>query len=62
VLKWDRSLFQEPDADRAEALIAGAEIYTPPLLAYGLASIARTKIARYPEQGAMWLRALEEGS
>ncbi len=46
MLKWDRSLFQEPDADRAEALIAGAEIYAPPLLAYGLASIARTKIAR----------------
>lgn len=42
--------FGEPRAEEAVALLQGAELYEPPLLAYELASIARKKALRHPTQ------------
>lgn len=52
-------VFQEPRAEEARTLLAGVEIFAPTLLAYELASIARTKIVRSPEQRDRLLDALE---
>lgn len=51
--------FQEPRAEEARALLSDSAIFAPTLLAYELASIARTKIARYPEQRDAILDALD---
>lgn len=54
-------LFQEPRAEEAHTLLEGAELYEPTLLPYELASIARKKIVRYPEQREALLESLELG-
>ena len=54
-------LFQEPQAQEAVALLKGAQLYEPTLLPYELASVARKKILRYPEQREALLEALELG-
>lgn len=54
-------IFAEPRANEAEALLRGFELYAPVLLAYELASIARRKVQRYPEQGESLAQALEIG-
>jgi predicted nucleic acid-binding protein len=52
-------VFGEPEADTARALISGAELYAPSLLAYELAGVARNKVLKYPEQRNSLLRGLE---
>ena len=54
-------VFGEPEAATAAALLGEDELYAPTLLAYELASIARTKIVRHPDQRESILRALELG-
>lgn len=54
-------VFGEPLAGHASALLRDAELYEPSLLPYELASIARTKILRYPDQRDLLLRALKVG-
>ena len=51
-------IFGEPDAAEVVSLLDEAEIYVPTLLPYELASIARKKISRYPEQREALLQAL----
>ena len=50
--------FGEPEAEKALSLLDNAELYEPSLLAYELASIARKKTLRYPEQADDIARAL----
>ena len=50
--------FGEPEAGEALSLLDNAELYEPSLLAYELASIARKKALRYPEQASVIARAL----
>ncbi len=52
-------VFGEPRSDEALTLLDSADLYEPALLRYELASIARKKIVRYPEQQHLLLRALE---
>ena len=54
-------LFQEPEALQALALIDGADLYEPTLLAYELASVARKKARRSPEQRGEIFDALRLG-
>ena len=54
-------VFEEPEATTALALLGDDDLYTPVLLAFELASIARTKIVRQPAQRASILTALELG-
>jgi predicted nucleic acid-binding protein len=54
-------LFQEPRAEEAGQLLADANMYEPPLLAYELASVCRKKMLRHPELGEQLLRALSIG-
>lgn len=42
--------FREPRASEALELLRGSDLYTPLLLAYELASIARRKAVVYPEK------------
>ena len=42
-------IFRESQASEAAAVLKGAEIYAPALLAYELTSIARRKIKDHPE-------------
>jgi predicted nucleic acid-binding protein len=42
--------FREPRAAYALGLLQGSDLYAPPLLAYELASVARRKVAAYPEE------------
>ena len=42
--------FEEPRADEAEALLEGADLSAPTLLAYELTSVARQKAQQYPHQ------------
>ena len=42
--------FEEPRADEAEALLEGADLSAPTLLAYELTSVARKKAQQYPHQ------------
>ncbi len=51
--------FGEPRSGEAAELLRGAELYAPSLLAYELASVARKKVERHPEQSASIVRALE---
>ena len=51
-------IFGEPDAAEVVSLLDEAEIYVPTLLPYELASIARKKISRYPEQREALVQAL----
>jgi len=43
------------------ALLKGAELYAPPLLAYELTSVARKKVLRYPQLREKISKALEIG-
>lgn len=54
-------VFREPEREEAWSLIGGADIYAPTLLAYELASIARTKIVRDPSQTDFVLIGLRIG-
>ncbi len=51
--------FQESNVSEAKVLLKGADLYAPRLLAYELTSIARTKIARYPDQRENIVQLLE---
>jgi predicted nucleic acid-binding protein len=51
-------VFEEPEAEQAEALLTGAELYEPPLLAYELASIARKKALLDPDRAEEVFQAL----
>jgi predicted nucleic acid-binding protein len=50
--------FGESAAQRARAELQGARLYEPSLLPYELASIARGKIRRDPDQRQLIMRAL----
>ena len=50
--------FREPRAAEALRLLRDADLYAPGLLAYELASIARRKIAAYPENAQALNEAL----
>ena len=52
-------VFGEPRADEADALLRGADLYAPELLAYELAHIAQKKSLAYPAQAEALERALE---
>ncbi len=54
-------LFGEPRAEEAFSLLQGATLYAPTLLDYELASIARKKALRYPEQREGLFQALRLG-
>jgi predicted nucleic acid-binding protein len=54
-------VFEEPRADEAAELLAGAKLHAPFLLAYELASIARRKVVLYPDRSSVILAALEDG-
>jgi len=54
-------IFEEPEATTALALLGDDDLHAPFLLAFELASIARTKIVRYPERRNSVLLALELG-
>jgi predicted nucleic acid-binding protein len=54
-------IFGEPEATNALTLLGRDDIYVPTLLAYELASIARTKIVRQPNERDLILQALEIG-
>jgi predicted nucleic acid-binding protein len=54
-------VFAEPEATTATALLGEDDLYAPTLLSFELASIARTKVLRYPDQRETILRALELG-
>jgi predicted nucleic acid-binding protein len=51
--------FGEPRANEAAAMLRGADLYAPPLLAYELTSVARKKAQRHPERSGDIARALE---
>ena len=52
-------MFGEPRAGEALELLGGADLYQPTLLAYELASVARKKVLKYPDQSETLLHALE---
>ena len=52
-------VFEESRAEEGLALLAGAGLYEPTLLADELSSIARKKIVQHPEQRTVLLQALE---
>jgi len=54
-------VFGEPAAVEALTLLGEDDVYVPTLLAYELASIARTKIVRQPNERELILQALEIG-
>ena len=54
-------VFDEEEADEALALIAGHDLYAPPLLGYELASVARKKARRFPDQRERIVLALNLG-
>ncbi len=51
--------FKEDEAERAESLLQGAELYEPPLLAYELASVARKKALLDTRRASEVFHALE---
>ncbi len=53
-------VFQEPRLATAVALLQGAELYAPTLLAYELASIARKKALLHPPSAQALLANLED--
>ena len=54
-------LFREPRAEQAGDLLAGADLYEPPLLTYELASVCRKKILQYPGIEHELFQALDLG-
>lgn len=52
-------IFGEPRSEEALSLMAGADLYAPPLLYYELANTALKKIRRYPDQADGLLSAFE---
>ena len=54
-------MFAEPRGPEAAALIKGARLSAPRILAYELASIARTKIRQTPGRQSAILRNLTDG-
>ena len=52
-------IFKEPQAEEASALLRGAELNAPGLLAYELAHIAQKKSAQSPDQLDTFQEALE---
>lgn len=54
-------IFGEPRASEAAGFLHDAGLYAPSLLPYELASIARTKIRRHPEQRTLIELALKAG-
>jgi predicted nucleic acid-binding protein len=53
-------IFKEPEEAQARQMLLDAEVHAPILLAFELASIARTKIVRYPGSREDFLSALDE--
>ena len=53
-------VFQEPRFAEAVALLEGAEVHAPTLLAYELTSIARKKTLRYPSLAQEFAKNLED--
>lgn len=51
--------FGEPNGEEALSLIKGGDLYAPTLLAYELASVARKKARRYPDQEQELMQALK---
>jgi predicted nucleic acid-binding protein len=51
--------FREPRADEAAQLLADAQLYEPPLLAYELASVCRKKIQLHPSLRDALLSSLD---
>lgn len=54
-------LFQEPRAEEAGDLLADAQLYEPPLLAYELASVCRKKILQHAGIQSALLQSLDIG-
>ncbi|MBC7098745.1 type II toxin-antitoxin system VapC family toxin [Candidatus Bipolaricaulota bacterium] len=54
-------IFGEPRAEEALALLKGAELYAPPLLAYELTSVARKKALKHPLLREKLQQALDIG-
>jgi predicted nucleic acid-binding protein len=54
-------VFQEARSEEAGLLLADADLYEPPLLAYELASVCRKKVLRYPRIERQLLEALSLG-
>jgi predicted nucleic acid-binding protein len=52
-------IFGEPRSEEALSLMAGADLYAPPLLLYELANTAVKKILRYPDQTEGLIAAFE---
>ena len=52
-------LFGEPDADLVAERLGDAELLSPSLVRYELASVCLKKVRRYPEQQAGLVAALE---
>lgn len=52
--------FGEPEAEEAKRLIAGVDLYAPPLLAYELGNVARKKVLQRPSEMDAILRAYQE--
>ncbi len=55
----DAIAFKEDQAEQAESLLHGAELYEPPLLAYELASVARKKALLDTRRASEVFHALE---
>jgi predicted nucleic acid-binding protein len=51
-------IFGEPDADRVETQLEGAELFAPTLLQFELANVAWKKARRNPASGVAILAAL----
>ncbi len=54
-------LFQESRAEEAGDLLADAQLYEPPLLAYELASVCRKKILQHASMQSALLQSLDIG-
>ena len=52
-------IFGEPRAGEAAALLEGADLYAPALMAYELTHIAQKKSAQFPDQLGSFQEALE---
>lgn len=53
--------FGEPQAEQAWKLLRGAELFEPTILPYELASVARKKMLKYPQQRPAIFQALRLG-
>ena len=52
-------IFEEPRAEEAAALLQGADLHAPLLMAYELTNIARKKAEQFPVQREDFVAALE---